>query len=404
MQQVGNVAARNEPFTWVICVFFLLLTTTARPAAVNFTNLDAHQGFNFNGTVHTNVGFITALTINSTALSADLIVENPVSHANMHVVGILDSESWDGTVAGTMQFHARVSTANKSTVTSILQNTLSTLNMQLNYEIFSYSNSYFESFSPLNNQPIAVVLQKNGTQPEISMAGTPNSDITSPQNYELGFTNGPSATVVDTLVYVTPSNRIVKAYGVFGSVVTVLPAVSGATATQITATGATLQETVNPGEGTTAVSFNYGTSPTLVGSTASTTNTLGAGANDDLVDITVSNLTPQTTYYYQAVAVNSAGTTTDTINSFVTTAVSVPGITGAALALDGTDLVIAGTNGTPGLSYYVLSTTNLLAPISGWTPVATNQFDGGGNFNLTLTNAVQAAIPQQLYLIESLTN
>jgi hypothetical protein len=54
----------------------------------------------------------------------------------------------------------------------------------------------------------------------------------------------------------------------------------------------------------------------------------------------------------------------------------------------------SGTNGT----YYVLTSTNLAAPLTNWTRLLTNQFDGGVNFNLT--NAMNTNSPQSFYLLQ----
>lgn len=61
-------------------------------------------------------------------------------------------------------------------------------------------------------------------------------------------------------------------------------------------------------------------------------------------------------------------------------------------------LVMSGTGGTTNGTYYVLTSTNLLAPVSQWTPVSTNQFDGQGQFIFTnpiSTNTSQFFILKQ---------
>ena len=47
-------------------------------------------------------------------------------------------------------------------------------------------------------------------------------------------------------------------------------------------------------------------------------------------------------------------------------------------------VVLTGSGGTAGNSYVVLSATNLNPPVV-WSPVVTNTFDGGGNFDYTNT-------------------
>jgi autotransporter-associated beta strand protein len=49
----------------------------------------------------------------------------------------------------------------------------------------------------------------------------------------------------------------------------------------------------------------------------------------------------------------------------------------------GGNLVMTGSGGNPNGSYYVLTSTNLTAPLTNWTRLLTNQFDGAGDFNFT---------------------
>jgi autotransporter-associated beta strand protein len=62
------------------------------------------------------------------------------------------------------------------------------------------------------------------------------------------------------------------------------------------------------------------------------------------------------------------------------------------------NLVFGGTNGTAFGTYYVLTTTNLTIPLTKWVSLATNSFDGNGNFSVT--NAISPGTPQRYYLIE----
>ena len=71
-----------------------------------------------------------------------------------------------------------------------------------------------------------------------------------------------------------------------------------------------------------------------------------------------------------------------------------------SFSVAGTNLLFSGTNGVPGENYYLLVSTNLALPVTNWTIIATNTFDGSGNFNLT--NPVNPAVPQNFYLLEHL--
>ncbi len=75
-----------------------------------------------------------------------------------------------------------------------------------------------------------------------------------------------------------------------------------------------------------------------------------------------------------------------------------PGIAG--FSLSGSTLSISGTNGTTGISYGILSTTNLALPLSQWTPGVSKAFtDGSGNFSTNVT--INVTNQQQFYILRS---
>jgi autotransporter-associated beta strand protein len=65
-----------------------------------------------------------------------------------------------------------------------------------------------------------------------------------------------------------------------------------------------------------------------------------------------------------------------------------------SVSLSGTSLVISGTNGTAGLQFVVLSSTNLMLPLSQWTPIVTNTFTGG---SWSTTNTVDPSAAQSFF-------
>jgi autotransporter-associated beta strand protein len=73
-----------------------------------------------------------------------------------------------------------------------------------------------------------------------------------------------------------------------------------------------------------------------------------------------------------------------------------PGITAPMMSED--NIVFSGTNGAPGGIIYVLSSTNIALPVADWARIATNFFDGNGNFSFT--NAVNQSTPQQFFLLQ----
>jgi hypothetical protein len=60
---------------------------------------------------------------------------------------------------------------------------------------------------------------------------------------------------------------------------------------------------------------------------------------------------------------------------------------------------MTGTNGTPGATFYLLSSTNVTLPLAQWTRISTNMFSGSGHFNIT--NAVSPTTPQRFFVLDA---
>ncbi len=67
------------------------------------------------------------------------------------------------------------------------------------------------------------------------------------------------------------------------------------------------------------------------------------------------------------------------------------------ISRDGTNVVIVGTDGPPGGTYHIMTSTNITLPISQWIPLATNLFDSSGSFRYT--NAIDADLPARFLRI-----
>jgi hypothetical protein len=75
---------------------------------------------------------------------------------------------------------------------------------------------------------------------------------------------------------------------------------------------------------------------------------------------------------------------------------SRPNIDSAVLS--GTNFVASGSGGVTNGTYYVLGSTNLALPLTNWQLLATNGFDGNGQF--AFTNSVIPAVPQRFFIIQ----
>ncbi len=95
------------------------------------------------------------------------------------------------------------------------------------------------------------------------------------------------------------------------------PTVTTSAATEVTATKATLNGTVNAGNENTLVSFDYGTTTTY-GQSANGTPLQATGGAATALSASVSGLIPNTTYYFRVKGVNPSGTVSGSQMSFTT--------------------------------------------------------------------------------------
>jgi len=146
----------------------------------------------------------------------------------------------------------------------------------------------------------------------------------------------------------------------------VAPVTSTVAASAITASSATVAGTVNPGGADTHVWFLYGVSGSLSGASQTASQDIGSAVAADAVSATLSGLNASATYYFQAVAQNSVGTTSGVINSFTTPAPPTFAVTGSTVT------VTAGAT-------------------TGNTSTITVQPSGGFTGNVALTAAVTAS-------------
>ncbi len=69
-----------------------------------------------------------------------------------------------------------------------------------------------------------------------------------------------------------------------------------------------------------------------------------------------------------------------------------------SIVVSGTNVIISGTGGPSSSNYWVLASTNVALPLTNWTRILTNQFNGTGAF--IFTNAIDAALPRRFYLLQ----
>ncbi|MDE3132314.1 MAG: hypothetical protein KGL16_14280 [Acidobacteriota bacterium] len=102
------------------------------------------------------------------------------------------------------------------------------------------------------------------------------------------------------------------------------PTVAATATTGIGQTAATLHGTVNPNGLATTYQFHYGPTSALGSVSPATAASAGSGTTATARSTRISGLSPDTTYYLQLVASNSAGSASTPIESFKTTGNPAP--------------------------------------------------------------------------------
>jgi len=82
------------------------------------------------------------------------------------------------------------------------------------------------------------------------------------------------------------------------------------------------------------------------------------------------------------------------------TATVVPRPTITRIAVSGPTLTIVATNGPVNGAFVLLQSADITLPLSQWTPVLTNSFDGSGNLTLS-TNVVSPSNPREFYILQT---
>jgi hypothetical protein len=132
------------------------------------------------------------------------------------------------------------------------------------------------------------------------------------------------------------------------------------------------------------------------GMSASFSTNAVTGAGSATLTVTVSNLTAPGDYPLSISGSNAGLTHSASVSLVVQNPCRTPVMN--QLKVTASQLIVAGTNGTADGNYYVLSSTNLALPLNQWQHIATNAFDGSGNFSFT--NLMNSNSPQKFYLLQ----
>ena len=212
--------------------------------------------------------------------------------------------------------------------------------------------------------------------------------MSTPGNFQLSVTFAPT----DSTDYTIASDSVTLSV----TAVTSAPTVTTGGATSITGATATLGGQATPNGADTNVSFLYGTSSTLSGAAQTTAQDIGAGYLGVAFTSSATGLSPNTTYYFQAVAQNSFGTTKGSIQSFTSAGAPTFTLNGSSVTVakgatsgNTATVTVAPSGGFTGTVALSATLTNSPSgaqnpPTFTWTPSNQVSLTGAGNGTATL--------------------
>ena len=120
-------------------------------------------------------------------------------------------------------------------------------------------------------------------------------------------------------------------------------------------------------------------------------------ASANSTNYTDTNILIGQTYYYVVSAVDQFGESTNSSETGVMIVPRQPLM--SAPILQGGNLILIGTGGSPMASCSILGSTSLSLPAAEWSLIATGSFDSNGNFSFT--NSQNAAVVELFYLLQT---
>jgi hypothetical protein len=95
-----------------------------------------------------------------------------------------------------------------------------------------------------------------------------------------------------------------------------------------------------------------------------------------------------------------AGLAWDTtqLNSGVLSVVSASGPLFTSIAVSGGNIIMSGSGGSAGGTFYVITATNVVTPLTNWVVLSTNSYDSSGNFSVT--NPISVGTPRRFFGIK----
>jgi len=145
-----------------------------------------------------------------------------------------------------------------------------------------------------------------------------------------------------------------------------------------------------------------GISTVTYGGTLVVTNLAGAlGAGDSFKLFSASSYAGTFDSIVLPTLTGSLTWNTNSLGVNGTLSINGGGATIGSVSVVGSNLAMSGSGGPAFTNYVLVASTNVSLPVTSWTALVTNQFDGSGNFSLT--TPIDPAIPYRFYRLQYLS-
>jgi len=180
------------------------------------------NAFNFRRDVHEKIGHVTNIKIgddDNGALVADLTLRDPIAGddtSEVKVAGVISSYHWEGGYAQPVQIAMQVSRENRKKLATLLQTTMKSIKLIINYEIYEYDRDaeVFYKSVHTNDTDLNCILQVQGTERVLYLNDTPGTEVENPVNYQLVVGMVPEEEQQEIHIAVSDTDKFVKPWGV----------------------------------------------------------------------------------------------------------------------------------------------------------------------------------------------
>jgi hypothetical protein len=182
-----------------------------------YKNCDVYQGYNYRKDKQTTVGFVTSLKIGDLELTADQTCKDPTApETDVKAVLVLSGSMWGLGVTDAVYVSGQVSVGNKQKLMGLLYKDLTKVDVEFKFAVYEYDpveKKYYKCMLPADDAVLKGILEKNGSDLNLSVADDPSREVQSPENYavQVGIKPQPSAQTVT--VATSFSDKVVKAWG-----------------------------------------------------------------------------------------------------------------------------------------------------------------------------------------------